>query len=69
MLTLARANADRTRITNARFLHGRIENIQLPHNHGDVVISNCVINLSRRQAPRPGRGVSRPQARRTTRHQ
>ncbi len=46
MLALARANADLAQITNARFLHGRIENIPLPDNHVDVVISNCVINLS-----------------------
>jgi len=46
MLALARANAEKAHITNARFLHGRIENIPLPDDHIDVVISNCVINLS-----------------------
>ena len=46
MLTLARANAGKARITNARFLHGGIENIPLPDDHVDVIISNCVINLS-----------------------
>jgi ubiquinone/menaquinone biosynthesis C-methylase UbiE len=46
MLALARANAEKARITNALFLHGRIENIPLPDDHVDVVISNCVINLS-----------------------
>jgi SAM-dependent methyltransferase len=46
MLTLARANAARAGITNAHFLHGRIEDIPLPEEHVDVVISNCVINLS-----------------------
>jgi arsenite methyltransferase len=46
MLTLARANAHQAKITNARFLRGRIESIPLPDNHVDVVISNCVINLS-----------------------
>lgn len=46
MLALSRANARQAQITNARFLHGRIENIPLPDNHVDVVISNCVINLS-----------------------
>jgi SAM-dependent methyltransferase len=46
MLTLARTNAGKAQITNARFLHGRIENIPLPDDHVDVVISNCVINLS-----------------------
>jgi len=46
MLSLARANAARVGITNARFLHGHIENIPLPDGQVDVVISNCVINLS-----------------------
>jgi ubiquinone/menaquinone biosynthesis C-methylase UbiE len=46
MLTLARANANKAQITNARFLHGHIENIPLPDDYVDVVISNCVINLS-----------------------
>jgi len=46
MLTLARMNADKAQITNARFLQGHIEAIPLPDDHVDVVISNCVINLS-----------------------
>ena len=46
MLTLARANAAQAGATNARFLHGHIEDIPLPDAHVDVVISNCVINLS-----------------------
>ena len=46
MLTLARANAAQAGATNARFLHGHIEDIPLPAAHVDVVISNCVINLS-----------------------
>jgi arsenite methyltransferase len=46
MLMLARANADEAHITNARFVHGNIEKIPLPDEHVDVVISNCVINLS-----------------------
>jgi ubiquinone/menaquinone biosynthesis C-methylase UbiE len=33
-------------VTNAEFLHGHIEDIPLPGRHVDVVISNCVINLS-----------------------
>jgi ubiquinone/menaquinone biosynthesis C-methylase UbiE len=33
-------------VPNARFLHGHIEDIPLPDRHVDVVISNCVINLS-----------------------
>ena len=31
---------------NARFLHGHIEDVPLPDDHVDVIISNCVINLS-----------------------
>lgn len=46
MLTLARANAAKAGVTNARFLHGHIEDIPLPDGHVDVVISNCVISLS-----------------------
>ena len=46
MLTLARANAAKGGVTNARFLHGHIEDIPLPDGHVDVVISNCVISLS-----------------------
>ena len=46
MLALARANAADRGVTNAHFLRGEIENIPLPANSVDVVISNCVINLS-----------------------
>jgi SAM-dependent methyltransferase len=46
MLTLARANAAQAGVANARFLHGHIEAIPLPDTSVDVVISNCVINLS-----------------------
>jgi arsenite methyltransferase len=46
MLALARANADEAHVTNVSFLAGRIESIPLPDDHVDVVISNCVINLS-----------------------
>ncbi len=46
MLALARANAREAQITNAWFLRGHIEDIPLPDDHVDVVISNCVINLS-----------------------
>jgi SAM-dependent methyltransferase len=46
MLTLARANAAAAGVTNAQFLYGRIEDIPLPDGQVDVVISNCVINLS-----------------------
>jgi ubiquinone/menaquinone biosynthesis C-methylase UbiE len=46
MLTLARANATRAGVGNAEFLHGHIEDIPLPDRQVDVIISNCVINLS-----------------------
>jgi SAM-dependent methyltransferase len=46
MLALARANAAQAGVANARFLHGHIEDIPLPDHSIDVVISNCVINLS-----------------------
>jgi arsenite methyltransferase len=46
MLSLARASAADASVTNAVFLNGRIEDIPLPGEHVDVVISNCVINLS-----------------------
>jgi len=46
MLELARANAARAGATNVEFLQGLIEAIPLPDASVDVVISNCVINLS-----------------------
>ena len=46
MLALARKNATDAGITNAIFLKGFIEAVPLPADSGDVVISNCVINLS-----------------------
>jgi SAM-dependent methyltransferase len=46
MLALARANAAQAGVANAEFLHGHIEDIPLPDEQIDVVISNCVINLS-----------------------
>ncbi len=46
MIGLARANAAAAGAVNAEFLHGSIEDIPLPDGHVDVVISNCVINLS-----------------------
>jgi SAM-dependent methyltransferase len=46
MLALARTNAAQAGARNARFLLGHIEDIPLPAGHVDVVISNCVINLS-----------------------
>jgi arsenite methyltransferase len=46
MLALARENQQKAGAQNVEFLKGEIENIPLPDNAVDVVISNCVINLS-----------------------
>jgi SAM-dependent methyltransferase len=46
MLALARENQRKASVTNVEFLKGTIEAIPLPDNSVDVVISNCVINLS-----------------------
>jgi arsenite methyltransferase len=46
MLALAEENKRKSGITNVEFLKGEIEHIPLPDNSVDVVISNCVINLS-----------------------
>jgi arsenite methyltransferase len=46
MLALANANKQKAGAENVEFLKGEIENIPLPGNSVDVIISNCVINLS-----------------------
>ncbi|MFF4352594.1 arsenite methyltransferase [Streptomyces sp. NPDC001530] len=46
MLALAMTNAKKAGATNVEFLKGTIESVPLPANTVDVVISNCVINLS-----------------------
>src|SRR5882724_10435156 len=46
MLALARENQRQAGATNVEFLKGEIESIPLPDNSVDVIISNCVINLS-----------------------
>ena len=46
MLELANKNKAKAGATNVEFLRGTIENIPLPSNTADVIISNCVINLS-----------------------
>jgi arsenite methyltransferase len=46
MLALARENQKRAGVENVEFLKGEIEHIPLPDNSVDVIISNCVINLS-----------------------
>jgi ubiquinone/menaquinone biosynthesis C-methylase UbiE len=46
MLALARRNAAEAGATNVEFLEGRMEHVPLPDASVDVIISNCVINLS-----------------------
>src|SRR5262252_3933076 len=46
MLALARENQRKAGVTNVEFLKGEIEHIPLPGDSVDVIISNCVINLS-----------------------
>lgn len=46
MLALARENQRQADVTNVEFLQGHIEDIPLPSHSVDVIISNCVINLS-----------------------
>ena len=46
MLALARENQRKAGVANVEFLKGEIEHIPLPDNSVDVIISNCVINLS-----------------------
>ena len=46
MLALANENKRKAGVTNVEFLRGEIEHIPLPDNSVDVIISNCVINLS-----------------------
>ena len=51
MLELARANAAEAGVTNVEFLGGMIEDVPLPDDSVDVVISNCVINLAPDKRP------------------
>jgi SAM-dependent methyltransferase len=62
MLALARRNAAEAGATNVEFLKGEIEEIPLPDNSVDVIISNCVINLSgdKRQVLREAYRVLKP---------
>src|SRR3984893_7070015 len=46
MLALARENQRKANVQNVEFLQGEIEHIPMPENSVDVIISNCVINLS-----------------------
>jgi SAM-dependent methyltransferase len=62
MLDLARRNASQARAENVEFVKGNIEDIPLPAASVDVVISNCVINLSsdKQQVLREAARVLRP---------
>lgn len=62
MLALARENQRKAGVTNVEFLKGEIEHIPLPDASVDVIISNCVINLSadKRQVLREAYRVLRP---------
>ncbi len=62
MLALARENQRRAGVTNVEFLKGEIERIPLPDASVDVIISNCVINLSgdKRQVLREAFRVLKP---------
>jgi SAM-dependent methyltransferase len=51
MLALAEENRKRAGVENVKFLKGYIEDIPLPDNSVDVIISNCVINLAADKAP------------------
>ena len=62
MLALARENQRKAGVENVEFLKGEIENIPLPDNSVDVIISNCVINLSADKDQRAARGVPRSEA-------
>jgi arsenite methyltransferase len=50
MLALANAHREKAGVMNATFLKGTIENVPLPDDSVDVVISNCVINLAEDKA-------------------
>ena len=62
MLNLARENQRKAGVENVEFLKGEIEHIPLPDNSVDVIISNCVINLSadKGQVLRDGFRVLKP---------
>ena len=67
MLALARENQRKAGVENVEFLKGEIEHIPLPDNAVDVIISNCVINLSADKDRVLARGVPRVEAGRPVR--
>jgi ubiquinone/menaquinone biosynthesis C-methylase UbiE len=60
MPALANENKLKAGAQNVEFLKGHIASIPLPDNSVDVIISNCVMNLSADKEPRLARGLSRP---------
>ena len=62
MLELARRNREEAGVENVEFLKGEIEAVPLPDAHVDVVISNCVVNLSTDKPRVDLRGVQGAQA-------
>jgi len=67
MLALARENQRKSGLENVEFLKGEIENIPLPDNSVDVIVSNCVINLSADKARVMREAFSGPEAGRALR--
>ena len=67
MLALARENQTKSGLTNVEFLKGEIEHIPLPDDSVDVIISNCVINLSADKDRVIARGVPSAEAGRSIR--
>ena len=67
MLALANENKRKAGVENVEFLKGEIENIPLPDNSVDVIISNCVINLSADKEQSAARSLPRAEARRPLR--
>jgi SAM-dependent methyltransferase len=68
MVTKARDNARRIGASNVEFRLGEIEHLPVADASVDVILSNCVINLSPDKAGRFPRGISRAQARRAPGH-
>ena len=65
MLALAAENKRKSGLANVQFLKGEIEHIPLPNDSVDVIISNCVINLS---VDKPPAGTCRPTPARSRAH-
>jgi len=59
MVEKARINAEKLNISNVDFRHGEIERLPVEDHSVDVVISNCVINLSPDKSPSSGKSIGR----------